>query len=128
MTDLRALLTKVQQCKAPDKHLDVELAKLFAPDDEALHLWPDAPRYTASLDTTLGVLAEQPQDWWWSIQAMGAPPRSGKCYYLARVINVAGAPRGITSGFGDTPALALVQVIIKALIATAEEEEGMTEL
>lgn len=131
MTDLAALLARVEGASGPDREIDGDIATAFnwRPQAQARQrgegwYWfaPDGsfqalPAYTASLDAVVALAEQVLRGWWWGIGRYGpdgpiaklAPSEAGEADDMKRSIVCKGA----------TPALALVAAIIRAKMGGA---------
>lgn len=148
MSNLQALLERVEAASGPDRDLDWTMAQAFDPDLAgrvlityegskaaciANGLWPkrkgacwrdalfSVPRYTASLDAAVGLVEKMLPGWTWGINGPD-PELDGEC-----VGSLWKSTANTIDGDGKTPALALIAALLKALISQSNPERPGVE-
>ena len=145
MTDLRALLERVQKAQGPDRELDIALDELVfvtLPHGSGVEkVLANTPYYTHSIDASVGLVSKLLPDWWWSCgycklsnDASIVPRASMAPDFRAspEAHALVNKSRKFDEGFhcdlryGNVP-IALMTCLLMAMIAKAELEEGVGE-
>lgn len=132
MTDLPALLSRLEAAEGPSRELDSEIVRVLCPsavvttylasddEDSVFHAQSlglsdraSVPAYTASLDAALALAERALPGWGWSIT------RKDKWSWVC--VNEPDATVEIVRGEHTQPALALCIAIVKAKIQQAKD-------
>ena len=145
MSDLDALIAKVEGAKEGDEALDLAIFLALHPDDPTVAKWAktlaamddfervhwasrfiDLPHYTSSLDAIVKLVEAKLPGWSWTIRSKDTPendPYGDRQVPSALVyvgLTTSSMTRRLGGAQGPTPAIALCLALLRALA----QEEG----
>lgn len=135
MSELTELLARIEAATGPDREIDLDLALIHKPhlpreywlDDELERLeFGSHRRYTNSVDACIALIAEALPGWSWQIRVCTSGDGEVR-YTNARVWSHFNprddeSPTYWANASDETPVLALLAAILKALIAQETDQ------
>jgi len=138
VSNLQALLERVEAASGPDRDIDLELALIGYPHTTREHWLTDElgrlafgsqRRYTASLDAAVGLVEKMLPGRSWEVreQKHSSFPRAIGAQALIMSMSENETMRGDSSARAKTPALALIAALLKAMIYQSNPERPGVE-